>query len=163
ILTAAGDALIAGARVAVAAIAGAGAGAAALLGGVGAAGRRHAIVGGAGVGIVAAERRSGGAGPGLSRSGAVAGAGAGPGLGVRAGGRVGQRRVLATAHRVADVAGAGVAVDAVRGGAGGTDALLAGLTPVADGRVVARGAIVDGRVHATERGVATVGGAGVAV
>src|SRR5207247_1336337 len=122
-----------------------------------AAGGGIAAVGGAGVVVVAAEGRAGGAHAGLAGLHAVAE------VAVRAGSPVRQRGVLTAGHRVARVGGAGVGVRAVEGRTRGAGARLAGLGPVAHVPVAARRAVRDREVATARDRVAAVRRARVAV
>src|SRR5207244_2978238 len=122
-----------------------------------AAGDRIAGVRGAGIVVVAGERRPGGTSARLARLDPVAHA---P---VAARGPVRDRRVLAAGDRVARVGGAGVVVVAVEQCARRADAGLTGLGAVAGVAVAARGPVRHRRVLASGYRVAAIGGAGVAV
>src|SRR5439155_257701 len=118
-------------------------------------GHRVAGVRGAGIVVVAVERRPGGTGARLARLAPVAR------VAVAARGAVRQRRAPAAGERVARVRGARVAVVAVEGGARGADPRQARLRAVAHVPVAARRAVRHRRVLTAGHRVARVGGARV--
>src|SRR5262249_5878376 len=121
------------------------------------AGRRVAAVGGAGVAVVADERRARRTGPCLARLVAVAE------VAVRARRAVCPPDVRAPERRGSAAPRASSAVVAVEGRAGGTRPALAGLQAVAEVAVRTRRAVRDRRRRAAGRRDAAVGRARVAV
>jgi hypothetical protein len=118
---------------------------------------RIAAIHRAGVTVVAAEGSATAAAPALACLVAIAD------VLVGAGGAVREGRVLAARDRVAAVGGAVVVVVTAGRSADDARAALTAFRAVADGAVGARGTVADRNVLAAGNGVATVGGAHVAV